>query len=342
MKSDILISFIIPAYNAEKTIESCIESIISYKDEALEVLIVENGSSDMTTEISQKLENRDARIKLYHSEKGVSNARNLGIQKALGKWIVFVDADDRVRAEQLKNLFNDAKYQDADMILYGHCIQKNVKSVTMKEEKYVGEEVETIRGKMLENPTRYMQAWAKLLNRELIVSNNLLFNTKMRLAEDSDFILRYSRFCKKIKLSPICIYEYSLNPVSTMHVFDAQKEKDYIYAMSESAKWVDNESGRIQNAFDKYVLMHMNILFVRETFSILNRKLYKMKFKDMKNVLKCPIFKQAIKRTKIAECTSLRMLPIFFIKMHLLYSASIVYIVRGKFNYYAEKKALYK
>ena len=148
MKSDIMVSFIIPAYNAEKTIESCIESIISYKGEELEVLIIENGSSDMTTEISQKLENRDARIKLYHSEKGVSNAHNLGIQKATGKWIVFVDADDRVRTDQLENLFNDAKYQDADMILYGHCIQKNIKSVTMKEEKYVGEKVENVREKM--------------------------------------------------------------------------------------------------------------------------------------------------------------------------------------------------
>lgn len=105
MKSDIMVSFIIPAYNAEKTIESCIESIISYKGEELEVLIIENGSSDMTTEISQKLENRDARIKLYHSEKGVSNARNLGIQKATGKWIVFVDADDRVRTDQFGKSF---------------------------------------------------------------------------------------------------------------------------------------------------------------------------------------------------------------------------------------------
>lgn len=339
MKSDIMVSFIIPAYNAEKTIESCIESIISYKGEELEVLIIENGSSDMTTEISQKLENRDARIKLYHSEKGVSNARNLGIQKATGKWIVFVDADDRVRTDQLENLFNDAKYQDADMILYGHCIQKNIKSVTMKEEKYVGEKVKNVREKMLENPTRYMQVWAKLLNRELVVSNDLLFDTKMRLAEDSDFILRYSRFCKKIVLSPICIYEYSLNPVSTMRVFDATKEKDYIYAMSEAAKWVDNESTGIQKAFDKYILMHMNILFVREVFCNLNRKTYKAKFKDMKRVLQCKIFKQAIERTKIVECTSLRMLPIFFIKIHLMHFASGVYLVRAKQNYKKEKVA---
>lgn len=336
MKSDIMVSFIIPAYNAEKTIESCIESIISYKGEELEVLIIENGSSDATTEISQELENKDARVKLYHSEKGVSNARNLGIQKALGKWIVFVDADDRVRTDQLENLFNDAEYQDADMILYGHCIQKNVKSVTMKEEKYVGEEVENVREKMLENPTRYMQAWAKLLNRELIVSNNLLFNTKMRLAEDSDFILRYSRFCKQIVLSPICIYEYSLNPVSTMRVFDATKEKDYIYAMSESSKWIKKESDRIKKAFDKYVLMHLNILFVRETFNALNDKKFKTKYKDMKRLIKVQIFRDALQRTRILECTSLRMFPILLMKINLLYSASIIYVVRAKMNYFAE------
>lgn len=337
MKSDIMISFIIPAYNAEKTLERCIESIISYKTEELEVLVIENGSSDMTTSISQKLEKRDSRIKLYHSEKGVSNARNLGMQEASGKWIVFVDADDEIKTDQLNNLFDDAKCEDADMILYGHCIQKNIKSVTDKEEIYTGVEIEDIRVKMLENPTRYMQVWAKLLSRELIVSNNLLFNTKMRLAEDSDFILRYSRFCKKIVLSPICIYEYSLNLASTMRIFDATKEKDYIYAMSESAKWVDNESTGIQKAFGKYVLMHMNILFVREVFSNLNKKTYKAKFIDMKRVLQCGIFKQAIEKTKIVECTGLRMLPIFFIKMHLMHLASGVYLVRAKQNYLSER-----
>ncbi len=337
MKSDIMISFIVPAYNAEKTLESCIESIISYNAEDLEVLIIENGSSDMTTSISQELEKRDSRIKLYHSEKGVSNARNLGMQEASGKWIVFVDADDKIKTDQLNNLFDDTKCEDADMILYGHCIQKNIKSVTDKEEIYTGVEIEDIRVKMLENPTRYMQVWAKLLSRELIISNNLEFNTKIRLAEDSDFILRYSRFCKKIVLSPSCIYEYSLNPVSTMRIFDAQKEKDYIYAMNESAKYIDKESSRIQNAFDKYVLMHMNILLVRETFSVLNGKSYTTKFKDMKKVLQFEIFNQVVKRTKISECTSLRMLPIFFVKIHLLHLASSVYLIRAKQNYRKEK-----
>lgn len=339
MRKEISISFIIPAYNAEKTLEKCVDSIIACDYSDIEVLIVENGSFDRTAMISQALGKKDSRVKLFHSEKGVSNARNMGIQKATGKWISFVDADDRIIPNRISELICDAKSEDADMILYGHCVQNKVKSVIEEREVYEKEKIEIIRDKMLKNPTKYMQVWAKLLKRDLIIANELTFNNKMRLAEDSDFILRYSKFCKKIVLSSICIYEYSLNPFSVMRTFDEEKKWDYIFAMKETSKLIEKESAQIQNAFDKYILMHMNILFVRETFNISNKIKYSEKISNMKVIVQNKIFKNALNRTKIVECMHVRMLPILLIKMHLLYFAGMIYLIRAWQNYKRESIA---
>ena len=90
-----LISIIIPAYNAEKFLEQAVNSVKQQAYKNWEILIIENGSSDKTTNLSEKLVQKD-KIALFHSEKGVSQARNMGIKKASGEWILFLDADDKL------------------------------------------------------------------------------------------------------------------------------------------------------------------------------------------------------------------------------------------------------
>lgn len=82
MRKEISISFIIPAYNAEKTLEKCVDSIIACDYSDIEVLIVENGSFDRTAMISQALGKKDSRVKLFHSEKGVSKCSQYGYSKS--------------------------------------------------------------------------------------------------------------------------------------------------------------------------------------------------------------------------------------------------------------------
>ena len=98
MNEKILISYIIPAYNAADTLERAVESIThTCNMEKYEILIVENGSTDYTNSVALKLiQKYGENIKLIHSEKGVSRARNEGLKNARGEWIVFVDADDYI------------------------------------------------------------------------------------------------------------------------------------------------------------------------------------------------------------------------------------------------------
>ena len=89
------ISVIIPAYNAEKWIYNCVKSVLSQNDDNFEIIIVNDGSKDNTLALCKKLENDDKRIILVDKKNGgVSKARNEGIKKATGKWVVYLDSDD--------------------------------------------------------------------------------------------------------------------------------------------------------------------------------------------------------------------------------------------------------
>lgn len=338
-KSAALISFIIPAYNAGKTLKECIYSIINDNNSQIEVIIVENGSSDATTEIADYLCKIDSRVKLFHSEQGVSNARNKGIREATGKWIVFIDADDLIIKGKMNGMIEDAEKSDADLILYGYRVGNNYRELNSGnfEKVYTETKIEDIRVKMLKNPTCYMQVWAKLFRSEVIKSKRLEFDNRLRLSEDSDFTLRYSKYCKKIVLSTESIYQYTLNPLSTMRQIDGDKADDYEFAMNITAQSIVKESSNIRSAFQQYILMHLNVLMVREVYNIQNSNSYLKKYDRMQNLLERPVFKEAINSVHITKCRSLRLLPILVLKLKMFHCASVIFILRARQNYRKEK-----
>ena len=183
---------------------------------------------------------------------------------------------------------------------------------------------------MISNPTKYMQVWGKLFKKKVIVENAIKFDPELRLSEDSDFTLQYMKYVNNIKLSSEVIYNYSLDVTSTMRVNDGGKTRDYMYAMNKSAIHVDDESEDIKKAFDKYVLMHINILMVREIF-IGNEK-FVDKIETMKRICKENIFLNPIKRVRINECKSFRMMPFVFMKMKQNWLAGMIYMIRVKHN----------
>ncbi len=119
-----LISVIIPTYNSEFTIEKCISSIQNQTYENLEIIIINDGSTDSTKEIVLKLQKNDNRIKIYNIPNGgVSHARNVGIDNATGNFVAFVDSDDYIDADMYECLINIIKKYDVKI---AHCSYKNV------------------------------------------------------------------------------------------------------------------------------------------------------------------------------------------------------------------------
>lgn len=114
------ISIIIPAYNSEKYIEKCIESVLSQTYHNLEVLLVDDGSTDKTLELMNLFASKDERIKVIHKENnGQSEARNTGIDASTGEYLIFIDSDDYVENDMVEFLYNLAEENNADVARCG-------------------------------------------------------------------------------------------------------------------------------------------------------------------------------------------------------------------------------
>ena len=114
-----LISIIVPAYNIEKYIGRCLDSILNQTYKNIEVIVVNDGSSDSTGSIIDDYSRKDDRVKPFHKENGgVSSARILGVNHAIGDYIGFVDGDDYVEPEMFEHLLNNALKYNADI---SHC-----------------------------------------------------------------------------------------------------------------------------------------------------------------------------------------------------------------------------
>lgn len=334
MNTEVLISFIIPAYNAADTIEKAVQSLVDVPQ--AEVLIVENGSKDKTEQVLWRLKKKYSNIKIFTSDKGVSNARNLGIQNATGEWLAFVDADDYLARSGVTTMMNDARHGGYDIFAYGHVAGQKQNSITDRKRVFEKEKLDGGRIEMIQNPTRYMQVWAKLFRRDIIEKNHIRFDAELPFAEDSDFTLRYMKHIASICWKPEMVYNYTLNPQSVMHVQTGEKTEKYIRAMEKTAEAIQDEKEIIKKAYDKYVMMHFNIMMVREVFQQQSCS-FKVKCKKMKSIAQTTIFKNAIDAIRVKECKSARMLPVLFIKWKWYLGSGIIYYIRVKQNRYKEK-----
>lgn len=119
---NILLSIIVPVYNAEKYLSRCIESLIIQTHKALEIILIDDGSQDNSSIICDDYKDRDERIKVIHQKNGgVSKARNVGLEYANGEYIAFVDSDDWVEPEMYEKLLQAALDNEADYVKCGFC-----------------------------------------------------------------------------------------------------------------------------------------------------------------------------------------------------------------------------
>ena len=116
-----LFSIIIPAYNVETKIKKCVDSVASQAEGNTQIIIVDDGSTDHTLQVCQMLANQYPMVSVIHQKNsGVSSARNIGLQEALGEWIIFIDSDDCVERNYLEDIYCEIQNNDSDLIIYGY------------------------------------------------------------------------------------------------------------------------------------------------------------------------------------------------------------------------------
>ena len=112
------VSIIVPVYNAEKTLKRCVDSILGQEYEDLELILVDDGSTDGSGPLCDAFGNQDSRVRVLHKENGgVSDSRNMGLKLARGKWLQFADSDDWVTADATRLLVRKAEADSCDMVV---------------------------------------------------------------------------------------------------------------------------------------------------------------------------------------------------------------------------------
>lgn len=200
------ISVIIPVYNSEKYIRECLDSVLSQTYSDFEVLIINDGSTDISGEICEEYAKKDLRISVFHKENGgVSSARNLGLEKAQGEWISFLDSDDWISNDYFK-CFKEDIPNKIDWIFLN--IHKNRGFPEMAVQTIFPKEIIN-RDKFLQNYTvhpHFFGPCAKFFRRQIIQNRQLKFDENLAYGEDSIFNCEFLTYVNKIYLYGDCFY----------------------------------------------------------------------------------------------------------------------------------------
>ncbi|MBQ9094398.1 MAG: glycosyltransferase family 2 protein [Prevotella sp.] len=193
------ISIIIPIYNTGEKVRECLDSIKEQTFTDFECLMIDDGSESTTANICDGYAHDDERFIAIHKENGgVSSARNMGIDRARGEWICFVDSDDRIKSEHLSSLIK-ATSANIDIVLCGYedVLADNVVIHSYDEAEY--ENKERLREFFSESDVlSYMIPWDRIYRKEIIKKYNVRFDKRLSISEDRLFCYHYIIYARGI------------------------------------------------------------------------------------------------------------------------------------------------
>lgn len=246
MKNNSKITVVIPVYNVEQYIEECIESVINQTYTNLEIILVDDGSTDNSGNICNKFEKIDKRIKVIHKANGgLSDARNIGLKVSTGEYIQFIDSDDYIEKDMIETLYKTINEYNADIAICNHYVLKNGKTsndstgiITIYNNKEVLKEF------LLDTKIR-AYTWEKLWKKSLFEGIEFPFGRKF---EDIATTPKLFWKAEKIVLNDIPKYYYRQREGSIMNKQSNELRLEYI----DIVKNIDEEMKKIVPELEEY------------------------------------------------------------------------------------------
>lgn len=252
-----LVSVIVPVYNSEKYLNKCLDSILNQIYKNIEIIIIDDGSTDGSLSICERYADLNKNIKLVSKKnKGVSQARNTGIDIATGEWIIFLDSDDWMEHNTIMDaitLINQNNYDTIcwnyskfinDKLINCNTIDENVLNnknnivsilysiieSSYYEENYFGE---------------YIRApWAKMLSRKIIEDNKIRFDEKLYIGEDAMFLLEYFNNAKNVKFINKYNNIYRISSTSAVGRYKNDLDSQVIIQLKKINNLINNIEGK--------------------------------------------------------------------------------------------------
>lgn len=273
----ILISVVVPIYNAERFLSTCIESILNQTFKNFELLLINDGSKDSSLDICNKyLEKFPDKIKIFNNKNmGCSATRNFGIEKSQGKYLLFIDSDDWIEKDMLEKMYQKILVDNSDVVISG-VIREDVVSNTALIQNPAFEKNSYF---WLTENNLIPYIWNKLYRKSLILNNNILFPINIRLSEDMVFNIKTLLQAKKITVLPKAFYHYIIHGDNT--VLNIEKRKDIFLALDSIYEYLlekklDNDV-ELFNKLRELSEIHIKSAFLKLLYSK-DRKEFKKYF----------------------------------------------------------------
>ena len=213
-----LVSIVIPVFNGEQYLARCLDSVLNQTYDKLQVILIDDGSTDSSVKICDAYAARDPRVIVEHKEnRGPSSARNSGVAKAEGVYLSFVDCDDYLESDAISSMVQAMKTQNADLVCGNYVIdevhtgQRRVANVQNDDRNFTQKEIADALVYYLHRPGGYnmlVVAWGTLYLTHIIKDNEIAFDESVRVYEDVKFIMEYYRHVSTIHYHSAPVYNY--------------------------------------------------------------------------------------------------------------------------------------
>ena len=214
-----LVSILVPVFNVEAYLKQCLDSIINQTYDNLQIVLIDDGSTDESWTIMQEYAEKDNRIEIYQqSNNGVAVTRNHLLEKVKGDYVLFVDSDDWIELDTINTIMTEQKRGNYDIVSFEMIGSKNDKHETYLQEQAIKEFLRhiTFRGSLCN----------KIIRTKCI--DEIRFDEKVSYGEDAFFCWQLLQSTKSVRITPYKLYHYRMNDASLSHSsFDDRKFSAY-------------------------------------------------------------------------------------------------------------------
>lgn len=258
------VSIIIPVYNAATTLRRCVESLIYGEEKDIELILVEDCSTDESWGLCCQLQEEYCQIKAYKNacNQGVSYTRNFGLSQANGQYILFVDSDDWVSGNYVFKMITEAQRHEGEFVICGfHFINRlSTEESFFSWSSDVDKSIARINNSHLfelQKKTLLQQLWNKVFVREVIIKNNVRFDETQSMGEDFQFVLDYienANITSFVVLNDPLYYYVRTNNTSLMSRFGLQENTQEYRRLLQLRKISGEDNIEIQKKYEKALL----------------------------------------------------------------------------------------
>lgn len=300
---EIILSVIIPVYNTGEYLRRCIESVLNQSFKNIEVILINDGSTDNSGDICDEYSINDSRVKVIHKEnEGVSIARNIGLDKAKGQYIGFVDSDDWLDRDMYQSMINNAYSNKADIVICDsntiYDKKRRVIDTISLLNKSKSIDSCSISKELLLNLAG--SVWRGIYKKKLINDNNIRFPEGLKLSEDRVFNILAIGYSNSIYYDKVCRYNRLVRNGSAINSYHEDFLSVLIGARYHIRKAIDEAwqgQNELKNAYERQTVSFALIAIYNE-FHKGNLSSFSSKYYNIKRICSSNELQAAVKNSE--------------------------------------------